>query len=255
MSDANAASPLGILLADEQAAACDLARRVLGRLHHRVATVASGRSALARAQRDRVDLAIVSTTLPDMPGAALIGALRSLPALERAPIVAICDDDAAVREACLAAGATACLERPLGRAPLLGLLEPLVRGRGETGEPVLDWDHLRRFTDGDPQLESELGALYLSTSGVYLQEMRQALQEGRAWTSTAHALKGASANLGARRVARLALAAERSEPDPAQLEALAAAIEEIRAVLEPGRPASGQGLEHGENAPAARESP
>ena len=88
------------------------------------------------------------------------------------------------------------------------------------------------FTDGDPQLEGELSALFLSTAEVYLRDMREALDEGRAWTSIAHALKGASANLGARRVAALALTAERSAPSRSQLDAIESAIDEVRAFFE-----------------------
>jgi HPt (histidine-containing phosphotransfer) domain-containing protein len=96
-------------------------------------------------------------------------------------------------------------------------------------EPVLDLDHLRGFTEGDPQLEGELSALFLSTAEAYLRGMREALAGGRPWTSIAHALKGASGNLGARRLATLARLAEGSEPDPAQLDAIAHALAEVRA--------------------------
>jgi CheY-like chemotaxis protein len=259
MPDGTAAPQLRILLVEEQAAARDSVRLVLDRLHHRVETVASGGSALARARRDPADLVLVSTTLPDMPGAALIGALRELPALERAPIVAICQGGAAVREACLAAGAAACLSRPLETERLLRLIKRLVRSGGGTAipaqEPVLDLDHLRHFTDGDPQLESELSALFLSTSELYLQDMRQALQEGRAWTSSAHALKGASANLGARRVAAMALIAERSEPSRGRLEAIERALDEVRAVFDRSGAAPETGPDRGETEEAAREIP
>jgi HPt (histidine-containing phosphotransfer) domain-containing protein len=101
-------------------------------------------------------------------------------------------------------------------------------------EPVLDLDHLRGFTEGDPQLESELSSLFLATAEMYLEQMREALAGGRPWTSVAHALKGASANLGARRLAALALAAECSAPDRAQLEAIEQALEEVRARFAPG---------------------
>jgi HPt (histidine-containing phosphotransfer) domain-containing protein len=95
-------------------------------------------------------------------------------------------------------------------------------------EPVLDRDHLRGFTEGDPQLERELSALFLATAEMYLQQMQEALAGGRFWTAIAHALKGASANLGARRLAALALAAERAQPDRAQLQAIEQAVEEVR---------------------------
>jgi HPt (histidine-containing phosphotransfer) domain-containing protein len=98
-------------------------------------------------------------------------------------------------------------------------------------EPVLDVDHLASFTEGDVQLERELSALFLATAEMYLQGMQEALTAGRPWTSLAHALKGASGNLGARRLAALALAAERSEPDRAQLAALEHAVAQVRALF------------------------
>jgi CheY-like chemotaxis protein/HPt (histidine-containing phosphotransfer) domain-containing protein len=225
-----------ILLAEEQAAARDLMKLVLGRLDYRIETFASGGSVLAQAQRDPADLILLSTTLPDMPEASLIGALRQLPGLDQVPIVAIHQGGSEVRQACMAAGAAACLSRPLEIERLLRLIERLVRRRAPAGapahEPVLDLDRLRQFTDGDDQLEGELYALFLSTTEVYLREMREALEEGRAWTSIAHALKGASANLGAPRIASLALAAERSEPSRDQLDAIERAVDEMRGFLD-----------------------
>jgi HPt (histidine-containing phosphotransfer) domain-containing protein len=97
-------------------------------------------------------------------------------------------------------------------------------------QPVIDFDHLHSFTDGDPQLEGELLTLFLSTSNIYLARMRAALAAGESWTATAHALKGASANLGARRVMVLARTAEDAPASPAQLQELHAALEEVRAL-------------------------
>jgi HPt (histidine-containing phosphotransfer) domain-containing protein len=98
-------------------------------------------------------------------------------------------------------------------------------------EPVLDLDHLRSFTEDDPQLERELSTLFLATAEMYLQQMQDALTGGRPWSAIAHALKGASANLGARRLSALALQAEGSEPDRTQLDAIAQAVEELRALF------------------------
>lgn len=223
-----------ILLVEDQAAARDLVVRALGPLKHRIDSVASGRDALAQGRQDGPDLILLSATLPDMSGAALVGALRQLPGLDQVPIVAICPEGSAdLGQACLAAGAIAHLARPLESDPLRRLIEQLIRppSDSQATEPVLDLDHLHGFTEGDPQLERELSTLFLATAEMYLHEMQAALTGGRSWTSTAHALKGASANLGARRLSALALLAERSKPDRAQLEALEDAIEEVRALF------------------------
>jgi HPt (histidine-containing phosphotransfer) domain-containing protein len=96
-------------------------------------------------------------------------------------------------------------------------------------EPVIDLLHLRGFTDGDLQLEHELLTLFLSSAEVYLAGLTEALAAGQSWAAIAHALKGASANLGARRVLAHALEAERAPPSAPRLEALRAAIQEVRA--------------------------
>jgi HPt (histidine-containing phosphotransfer) domain-containing protein len=96
-------------------------------------------------------------------------------------------------------------------------------------DPVIDLNHLFGFTDGDPQLEGELLTLFLSSADVYLARLADAMRAGQSWAASAHALKGASANLGARRVLALALTAEHAPPSAAQLEALRQAIDEVRA--------------------------
>jgi DNA-binding response OmpR family regulator len=225
------APKLRILLAEEQAAARDLVVLVLSRLGYQIERAATGRDALVRAERQSADLVLLSATLPDMAGPDLIRALRDLPGLDQTPLVGICPGGSAkVQRACLAAGGAACLTRPLEIERLLRVIEQLIRRRDQTpaGDPVFDLDHLRGFTDGDPQLEGELSTLFLSTAEMYLRGMHEALASGRPWTSIAHALKGASANLGARRLSELALAAERSEPSRSQLEAMERALDEVR---------------------------
>jgi DNA-binding response OmpR family regulator len=222
---------LRILLAEEQAAARDLVVLVLSRLRYQVERAATGRDALARAERQYADLVLLSATLPDIAGPDLIRALRDVPGLNHTPTVAICPGGSAeIRQACLAAGAAGYLTRPLEIERLLRLIEQLIRRRDQApaGDPVLDLDHLRDFTEGDPQLEGELSTLFLSTAEMYLRGMHEALASGRPWSPIAHALKGASANLGARRLSALALDAEHSEPSRSQLEAIERALEEVR---------------------------
>lgn len=98
-------------------------------------------------------------------------------------------------------------------------------------EPVLDLDHLNAFTDGDASLERELAGLYLTSASHYLAAMTSALRQGQSWTASAHALKGASANLGARRVAALARLAERTAPDAGLLDELRALVDQVRDVF------------------------
>lgn len=100
--------------------------------------------------------------------------------------------------------------------------------------PVVDLPHLRGFTDGDLELERELAELYLSTADVYLDQLAAAQGDHDAWRRAAHALKGASANLGARRVADHALEAELHGPAPDRLRRLRIAVDDVREHFGPG---------------------
>jgi HPt (histidine-containing phosphotransfer) domain-containing protein len=102
----------------------------------------------------------------------------------------------------------------------------------DSAEPIIDIDHLLSFTDGDLELESELSVLFLSSAEAYFDKMSRALQSGTPWTSSAHALKGASANLGACRLASLARSAEHQPPAAADLAAIRRAIDEVRAFFD-----------------------
>lgn len=93
--------------------------------------------------------------------------------------------------------------------------------------PVMDFDHLASFTNGDQGLEAELAALYLSSAEGYLQSMRASLEAERSWTAEVHGLKGASSNLGANRTAALAARAEFEAPTRTQLDALQLAVDEV----------------------------
>ena len=105
---------------------------------------------------------------------------------------------------------------------------PAVVGEDEIVDlVVIDQDHLASFTEGDRALEDELGELFISTAHGYLKRMKEALAEERGWSAEAHALKGASANLGARRVAALALKAEFQTPSEDQIAAIETAIADV----------------------------
>ncbi|MDH3661013.1 MAG: Hpt domain-containing protein [Alphaproteobacteria bacterium] len=92
---------------------------------------------------------------------------------------------------------------------------------------IIDEVHLTTFTDGDATLEEELGTLFIKTALGYVKRMKEALSAGRAWSAEAHALKGASGNLGARRVAALARRAELEPPSQDQIDAILSAIDDV----------------------------
>jgi CheY-like chemotaxis protein len=220
-----------ILLAEEQAVSRDFVVLALGKLGYAIESVATAPDVLHRAGSTKPSLILLSTTVADHPG--FLDELRAAPHAGAVP-VAMIGPPSDASGAYIAAGAIDYLGRPIDVERLLRLVERAVGSRpaalppDRNVAPVIDVAHLFGFTDGDLQLEGELLALFLSSAEVYLAAMSKALQAGDSWTATAHALKGASANLGARRVAVLALAAERSPPSAAQLGALRQAVDEVR---------------------------
>jgi len=229
-------------LIDEQSGSRDLVLLVLGRLGHRVDAAATGRAGLECLGTGAYDALLLSTTLPDLSAAEVTRRARGHPNGGAALRVLTIAPPGTDREGLLSRHLDARVERPLDFEPLLHWIQRLMPrstpqpATDPAPEPVLDLEHLQGFTDGDRQLESELGALYLSSAGIYLEQMRDSLAKGASWRESAHALKGASSNLGARRVAALALAAEHAPPDGALLEALERAVEEVAELFAARRP-------------------
>lgn len=235
MTSASTSRRTRILLAEEQPGSRDLIVLILSKLGYDVAAVADFDDALGRMQEQVCACVLLSATLTGGHGAEAVRRLRSTAAEGRAPMILVLGgEDEALRRDCLDAGARAYLPRPVEIDRLLRLLKEggLARtadaGTAAPPDPVIDLEHLFAFTDGDLQLERELSALFLSSAEVYLQRMADALRTGAPWRDTAHALKGASSNLGVRRVAALAREAEGAEPSKRLLAALRAAIEEVR---------------------------
>lgn len=90
-----------------------------------------------------------------------------------------------------------------------------VRGQFGDGEwlgdlPILDLDHLGRYTLGDERLQSEILGLFRAQVGASLQQLLEAQRQAdeAAWRMAIHTLKGSARAVGA---VRLGEAAERAE--------------------------------------------
>jgi CheY-like chemotaxis protein/HPt (histidine-containing phosphotransfer) domain-containing protein len=229
----------GILLVDEQTGSRDLILLVLGKLGYDVQAVGTGAEALERLARAPFGLVLLSSTVPGRPSVAAIRCARDDGGAGRPAIVLMGAELGALPAA--EGGAEVRLPRPVEIDRLLHWVKRLTDRAGgppeaDAREPVVDLAHLFGFTDGDLQLEGELAELYLSSAGVYLARMEEALAAGRPWQGAAHALKGSSANLGARRVAALARDAEHAPPTATRLGALREAVEEVARFFARRRP-------------------
>lgn len=80
--------------------------------------------------------------------------------------------------------------------------------------PVLDREEALERLEGDVELWTEICAIWLEDSGRMLRDVQAAMESKspEALRRAAHAMKGASANVGAARVAAKANEIERSAP-------------------------------------------
>ncbi len=225
-----------ILLAEEQAVSRDLVVLVLGKLGYRIETVTTARDLLQRVGARPPSLLLLSSTLADRAGAKLLNQIRAGSSGDCLPVAMIGPQiDERSGEAYLRRGDRLPQPADRHRAPAAGGRargsQPAARAIDRA--PMPSPSSTSTICPASPTATCSWKASFWPCScrpvGVYLERMREALGTGQSWTGSAHALKGASANLGARRVTGLALVAERSQPDAAQLEALRAAVEEVRA--------------------------
>jgi HPt (histidine-containing phosphotransfer) domain-containing protein len=110
--------------------------------------------------------------------------------------------------------------------------EAATRAAADVGRPI-DLVHLARMTLGDRGLEREVLQLFARQAALLMQRIQAAAPERIG--PLAHTLKGSARGIGAWRVAAAAEALEAAAGDPdgfvPALDALAAAVEEARAIV------------------------
>lgn len=240
---------LRILLADDNVTNLLVAGRMLAASGHDVVTASNGREALEAVARERFDVLLTDISMPEMDGVEATWRIRQLPEPNSLlPIVAITANAiSGDRERFLEAGMNEYLTKPLRRADLDACLGRMFRGKTSIAgveaaalEPALQnppqiaqpaqeasmpmADRFFQFPLLDP---AELERLAEETSpevvpavvDEYLAEMQRRLVEVLAIMQSrdvdalqkmTHAIAGASASAGAR---RLREAAKRIELD------------------------------------------
>ncbi len=83
---------------------------------------------------------------------------------------------------------------------------------------IMDWEHFRFFTDGNPEEERQLITLFTVYAEESLQIMRFSCTDGEneQWRKAAHKLKGSAANLGAAILSEACAQAERARDESAE---------------------------------------
>jgi len=206
-----------VLLAEDNAVNQRVALGLLNSRGHEVRIAATGREAVAAVEREPFDLVLMDLQMPEMDGIEATVAIR---ARERTSgghvrIVAMTARTlAGDRERCLAAGMDGYLAKPIDRARLLAVVED-----GSAGDPAgaappaaaaFDRALLLARLGGDEALLALVVQLFLEDCPGRLAAIRQAVdaRDAEALEASAHALKGAAANLSASRLMAAAAALE-----------------------------------------------
>ncbi len=245
-----------ILLAEDNLVNQKVALRLLEKLDYRVDVVADGLAAVAAWQTGKFDLIIMDCQMPQMDGYEATREIRRLEGgRRRIPIVALTahamkgDEDK-----CRAAGMDDYLPKPIDRIKLEIYLERLFDDLGSAARtPVIenattaagvtlpaqpahhpvDWEALLQSLDGDEVFARDLADAFIGIGDRELAAIAAALCTGdaNALRESAHALKGASANLRAAAAAAAAAQLESAAGSgkSAQIPELAkAVITEVR---------------------------
>ena len=216
-------SPLSILLVDDDELSLEIASLQLSSMGHRVTTAATGTEAIAILKRamkdDRLpDAVLTDLQMPDMNGAALCAAIRSLGG--RLPAIlamsATRPEDDLLREF------DGFVQKPLDVLSLPLAFEPRPRkmppasvtqlpGIPDQGLDPVILQKLRILMP--PAALNELLTAYLKDTRVRIVQMEDYIASGddKALRSCAHMIKGSASMAGATRIARMASQLESGE--------------------------------------------
>lgn len=140
-----------ILIADGVPTNRIVLRVRLSSAYYEVAQAGSGAEALQVARRERPDLVIAATDLPDTDGETLCRKLRGTAGLSDTPVILLHPaPDRATRLRLLAAGADDVLARPVDELTLLARLRNLLRARHAEDELRLREDTRRALGLAEP---------------------------------------------------------------------------------------------------------
>ena len=178
----------------------------------------NGLQALEYAAKNRYDIIFMDCQMPELDGFQTTTQLRERGV--RLPIGAM-TANAMIgdRERCLKAGMDDYLSKPLRLDHMRKMLtrwftlpdssRPQIVD-AQTGEAPVDLVQLRSFTDGDVEEERLLITLFTDQAQLSLAALQKCLEshDAEGWRSAAHRMKGASGNLGAKKLSHLCKKAE-----------------------------------------------
>ena len=119
-----------VAIVDDEKAVRTALRRMLRCAHHKAEAYGSGREFLKDLDQHTPDCLVLDVQMPDMSGLQIQQRLSEMGA--SVPVVMITGhDEAGAQEACLAAGASSYLRKPLDRSVLLEAIERAISSSAE----------------------------------------------------------------------------------------------------------------------------
>ncbi|MEP7305947.1 MAG: response regulator [Acidobacteriota bacterium] len=205
-----ATRPLRVLLAEDNVVNQRVAVGMLARRGHVVTVANNGIEALAALDRQGFDVVLMDVQMPEMGGLEATTAIRDRERATGAHVRIVAMTAHAMkgdRERCLASGMDDYLSKPIDPAKLYATLElestvtgPSASAEGPTRSAVpIDRDELMERLGHDEPLVVEVIQLFLADCPKRVDAIKAAVDRGdaEAIRTTAHALKGAAANLSA----------------------------------------------------------
>jgi two-component system, sensor histidine kinase and response regulator len=203
-----------ILLVEDNPVNQRVAQRMLQKLAAEVTIANNGAEALERITTTRFDAVLMDCQMPIMDGFTATRRIREMErvgGLKRLPIIAltanVMTED---RELCVAAGMDAHLGKPIEHGQLIDTLSRYLKAVAPAA--AIDREALRSLTGGDTEFERELAQTFVSSGDQCLAEIIEALriEDFDTVRKRAHALKGASANIHAASLSKVASTLERA---------------------------------------------
>ncbi|MEP6914205.1 MAG: response regulator, partial [Acidobacteriota bacterium] len=193
--------PVNILLAEDNIVNQRVAVGLLKRRGHRVTVANNGREALEALARESFDLVLMDVQMPEMGGLEAAAAIRDREWKTGGHTRIVAMTAHAMtgdRERCLAAGMDGYLSKPINQTLLFQVVEEGSSGSAAKPETFNETTLMDRL-GGDTELLHDVIRLFLDDCPPRVAAIKAAVDQGDGvlLRNTAHALKGAAANLSA----------------------------------------------------------
>ncbi|MDY6836714.1 MAG: response regulator [Thermodesulfobacteriota bacterium] len=211
---------LRILVAEDNAVNQKVVSRILEKQGHTVVLVENGKEAVASLEKDNFDLILMDVQMPEMDGLEATKTIRARESEQgtRIPIIALTAHAMkGDRDQCLTVGMDDYVSKPIKQEALFQAMARQVlasekikpkgadKAASERGD-IFNREALLQRLEGNETLCNELLGIFLEDTPGQLEKLKQAVVDNDASqvAFSAHAIKGASANIGAEALEEIA---------------------------------------------------